>query len=119
MVMLALLVARAEPQWPAPAPGVSTALPASPAPTGLLEVAYRRYRGRSQADGPRCSYYPTCSAYGIQAVRQRGAVLGMLLSMDRLLREYPGMARHDHYPITIPHQTPRFDDPVPARRRAR
>jgi hypothetical protein len=45
-------------------------------------------------------------------------VLGVLLTVDRLLREHPGMV-HDHYPVVTPHQTPRFDDPVPAGRRAR
>ena len=80
---------------------------------------YRRYRERSISDGPRCSFYPTCSAYGILSVRERGAMLGVLLTVDRLLREYPGMEQHDHYPIITPHQTPRLDDPVPPGRRAR
>jgi putative component of membrane protein insertase Oxa1/YidC/SpoIIIJ protein YidD len=104
--------------WPPPA-GVSAATPEAPPPTGLLESLYRRYRRYSALDGPRCPFYPTCSAYAVGAVRQRGAVLGVLLTVDRLLREHPGMMRHDHYPVVTPHETPRLHDPVPAGRRAR
>ncbi|RMG19826.1 MAG: membrane protein insertion efficiency factor YidD [Deltaproteobacteria bacterium] len=48
-------------------------------------VAYRFYQSViSPIDGPRCSHSPTCSAYALQAVRERGTFLGVLLALDRL-----------------------------------
>lgn len=35
---------------------------------------------------PRCKFYPTCSNYAIQAVEMHGAVVGMALTLWRLLR---------------------------------
>lgn len=95
------------------------AVPEEDVRPGLTEALYRWYRLRSDQDGAQCSFYPTCSGYGILAIRQRGAVLGLLLTVDRVLREYPGMEQHDHYPVVTPHQTPRLHDPVPAGRRKR
>jgi len=39
--------------------------------------------------GPRCKYYPSCSAYGYQAVRTHGVIVGSLLAGWRLLRCNP------------------------------
>jgi len=36
-----------------------------------------------------CRYYPTCSAYAVTALRTRGAVVGTLLTIWRLLRCNP------------------------------
>ncbi|MDG1480460.1 MAG: membrane protein insertion efficiency factor YidD [Myxococcota bacterium] len=120
MILLLALAQAAEwapTAWPAPAPGVSTAEVVDAPPKGLLERLYRQYRMRSEQDGAQCAFYPTCSAYGILAVREHGVPLGGLLTVDRLLREHPGMV--SHYPVVTPHQTPRWNDPVPAGRRAR
>lgn len=38
---------------------------------------------------PRCKYYPTCSAYAVQAIEKHGAVKGTLLAAWRLLRCNP------------------------------
>lgn len=43
----------------------------------------------SPLDGPSCRFSPTCSAYGIAAVRKHGAVLGGFLAGDRILRCNP------------------------------
>lgn len=40
----------------------------------------------SKADGPRCPMSPTCSHYASEAFRQHGAVVGWVLTCDRLLR---------------------------------
>lgn len=37
----------------------------------------------------RCKYYPTCSAYAIEAVRELGVVRGAILACWRLLRCNP------------------------------
>lgn len=39
--------------------------------------------------GRRCKYYPSCSAYAIQAVRTHGAARGSLLAAWRVLRCNP------------------------------
>ena len=41
---------------------------------------YKRYK---------CPYYPTCSAYGLQAVEKYGALKGGLLAAWRILRCNP------------------------------
>lgn len=39
--------------------------------------------------GPRCKYYPSCSQYGLEAVRRHGALRGVVLAVWRLLRCNP------------------------------
>lgn len=39
--------------------------------------------------GPTCRYYPSCSAYGLQAVRTHGALVGFALAAWRVLRCNP------------------------------
>ena len=39
--------------------------------------------------GPRCKYYPTCSAYAVQAVEEYGILRGSLLAGWRVLRCNP------------------------------
>lgn len=41
----------------------------------------------SPLDGPRSPSYPTGSAYGLQAIRQEGIFMGILLIGDRLFHE--------------------------------
>ena len=48
---------------------------------------------------PRCKYYPSCSQYCLDAVRQRGVIAGALLSTWRLLRCNPwSLGGVDHVP---------------------
>jgi putative membrane protein insertion efficiency factor len=76
--------------------------------------------------GPTCKYYPSCSAYGLEAVRRHGAVRGLGLTAWRLLRCNPWSAggiddvpaarcAHDHAPVAdvvhqVPHQVGHCDD---------
>ncbi|MCX6364416.1 MAG: membrane protein insertion efficiency factor YidD [Actinobacteria bacterium] len=39
--------------------------------------------------GPRCRYYPSCSNYAVDALREHGAVRGLSLATWRLLRCNP------------------------------
>jgi putative membrane protein insertion efficiency factor len=39
--------------------------------------------------GPRCKYYPTCSTYGVAAVRELGVVKGSIVAAWRVLRCNP------------------------------
>ena len=43
--------------------------------------------------GPCCHFTPTCSAYGVQALEQHGALKGSWLTVRRLVRCRPGGAR--------------------------
>ena len=65
----------------------------------------------SPADGARCRFSPTCSAYGHQAIHRHGPWLGLLMTTDRLMRCSTWTAPAD-YP-----QRPdgRLADPVAAR----
>ncbi len=48
-----------------------------------------------------CRYYPTCSAYAVTALRTRGAVVGTILTIWRLLRCNPwSEGGIDHVPAT-------------------
>lgn len=39
--------------------------------------------------GPTCRYYPSCSAYAVQALETHGAIRGTWLAGRRLLRCHP------------------------------
>jgi uncharacterized protein len=56
----------------------------------LLIAPIRLYqRWISPAFAPRCRYYPTCSAYAVEAIRELGPVRGLILAAWRLLRCNP------------------------------
>jgi putative membrane protein insertion efficiency factor len=50
-------------------------------------VLYRRWI--SPALPARCRFYPSCSAYALEAVRTHGAIKGLGLATWRLLRCHP------------------------------
>ena len=50
----------------------------------------------SPACPPRCRYYPTCSAYGYQAISKYGALKGGWLTLKRLCRCHP-FSKHDYF----------------------
>jgi uncharacterized protein len=50
-------------------------------------VLYRRWI--SPALPARCRFYPSCSAYALEAVRTHGAIKGLGLAIWRLLRCHP------------------------------
>ena len=50
----------------------------------------------SPAFPPRCRYYPTCSAYAVEALTQYGAVKGGWLTFKRLMRCHP-FSKHPYF----------------------
>lgn len=50
---------------------------------GAIDL-YRK--GISPIQGSRCGFYPTCSAFGRQAVSEYGALRGVMMTADRLTR---------------------------------
>jgi putative membrane protein insertion efficiency factor len=67
-------------------PAVRELSPAGRLLVGLLTV-YRRFV--SPLLGPRCRFYPSCSAYALEAVQVHGAIRGSWLAVRRLSRCHP------------------------------
>lgn len=47
----------------------------------------------SSQDGQSCSFHPSCSTYGLQAMKKHGSFLGALMGFDRLTRCH-GLSPH-------------------------
>ncbi|HNT27601.1 MAG TPA: membrane protein insertion efficiency factor YidD [bacterium] len=62
----------------------------------LIE-GYRRYL--SPHLGRNCRFYPTCSAYTIEAIEKKGVAKGLLLGAWRILRCNPWNPRFGHDPV--------------------
>lgn len=59
-------------------------------PQNILIAFLKIYRAIvSPLYGDVCRYYPTCSAYGLEAVTTHGALHGVSLTVARLLRCHP------------------------------
>lgn len=63
----------------------------------------------SPVDGATCSFYPTCSEYGIQALRRHGWLLGGAMALERSMRYH---AAEGIYPMIVVHGMHRFHDPL-------
>ncbi len=56
----------------------------------LLRALIRVYQYLiSPLSGPCCRFYPTCSAYGLEALEKHGAAKGGYLTLRRLARCHP------------------------------
>ena len=59
-------------------------------PALVLVTVVRAYQlVLSPALGPTCRFNPSCSAYAVEALRTRGALVGTWLTVRRLLRCHP------------------------------
>ena len=53
----------------------------------LCIYIYRKYI--SPLKRPSCRFYPTCSAYAMEAIEKKGAFLGSIMAIRRVLRCHP------------------------------
>ena len=76
----------------------------------LLILLVKGYRPLlSPWPGPACRFEPTCSAYSLPALQQRGAAAGALLTLGRLARCHPWCdGGHDPVPQEAPRATRLF-----------
>ncbi len=66
-------------------------LPAQDLQTSSVGIAFlgaiKFYQKRiSPIGGNRCGFWPTCSAYGYEAIREQGPILGIIMIGDRQIR---------------------------------
>lgn len=56
----------------------------------ILIALIRFYQKHISPSQPRhCRFHPTCSAYAVEAIEKRGAVIGLFLALYRFLRCNP------------------------------
>ena len=65
----------------------------------------------SPVDGDRCPSYPSCAAYSKQAYQEHGALIGTLMTVDRLIHEAD---EGKFSPIVEVHGVTRIYDPLSA-----
>ncbi len=62
----------------------------------------------SPVDGNRCSMYPTCSGYSVDALKKHGPLVGFVLTADRVMHETdehlfaPGIIKYGVYRVYDP-----------------
>ena len=62
----------------------------------MLKMIRFYQRRISPAFPPRFRYYPTCSAYAVQAITKYGALKGGWLTFKRLMRCHP-FSKHPYF----------------------
>ncbi len=62
----------------------------------------------SSQDGPSCGFSPSCSRFGMAAIKEYGIIRGVLLTADRLLRCNGSQAQHYHKE----HNSEKYADPI-------
>jgi uncharacterized protein len=92
-----------------PSPRAQQPRPARYGPVAALLalpiVFYRRVIGPvlGAVAGPRCRFHPSCSQYALDALRERGAVVGVGLAVWRVLRCQP-FCRGGYDPVPPRHR---------------
>ncbi len=63
----------------------------------------------SNVDGDNCPFYPTCSSFFLQSVKQTNIFQGFLMFADRFTRDSNVYKRAERYPLA---ENGKFFDPV-------
>ena len=66
----------------------------------------------SPAYAPSCTFAPSCSTYGLQALRKHGPILGSIMTAERIMRNH--QIDTLHYPIIMRDGLPYQWDPLEA-----
>jgi uncharacterized protein len=82
----------------------SASRPDAPRPAPAARVLLLLLRGYRRVVAPlfppACRFFPSCSAFAMEAVEQRGAARGVLLTVGRLARCHPwNSGGHDPVPL--------------------
>ena len=65
----------------------------------LLLLVLQFYKGKiSPLLGEHCRFYPSCSDYMQEAIKRYGAIMGLALGIERLLRCNP-LCKGGHDPV--------------------
>jgi len=64
-------------------------------PARWLIRIFQRYI--SPVDGASCSFYPSCSSYGLQAIEKHGVLIGIPMATERIIRNH-----HPNNPARYP-----------------
>lgn len=70
---------------------------------------------------PSCRYYPTCSAYMIEAIQKEGSLLGFIMGCARILRCHPFVKGGfdpvpDHFTLLKNRHPEQYEDEIIAQR---
>ena len=77
---------------------------------GLLDMTKSLYKYLiSDHDGDNCPFYPSCSAFLIQSVKETNIFQGLLMFADRFTRDSNFFKYKGQYPL---HSSGKFYDPV-------
>ena len=68
-----------------------------------LPIFFYRYTFSSFV-GSNCRYYPTCSAYALEAIDLHGPQKGIFLSLKRLARCHPWSNKSGVDPVPLNHE---------------
>lgn len=76
---------------------------------GALSIVRKAYAFFiSDLDGDNCPFYPSCSNFYVQSVKESGIIKGTLMFADRFTRDMNILKTASHYPR---HTSGRFYDP--------
>jgi putative component of membrane protein insertase Oxa1/YidC/SpoIIIJ protein YidD len=75
----------------------------------LNPIIYSYWFFISDVDGDNCPFYPSCSRFFLQSVRETNFAQGVLMFFDRFTRDTDFVNRQSHYPYFDGHH---FYDPV-------
>ena len=67
----------------------------------------------SPVDGASCTFCPSCSAYGLQAIRRNGLLLGIPMTAERIMRNHHP-DNPERYPMSEKNGNLYYSDPVGA-----